>query len=30
MSIFEILLALNLTQAVHDKLCIGMHRGFRF
>ena len=27
MPIFEFLPALDLTQSVHDKICIGMHRG---
>jgi len=27
MPIFEILPALDLTQSVHDKICIGMYRG---
>jgi len=30
MSIYEILHALDLTQFVHDKICIGLHRGFKF
>jgi hypothetical protein len=30
MSIYEILLALDLTQSVHAKISIGMHRGVKF
>ena len=30
MSIYEILPALDLTQSVHDKICIRMHRGSNF
>jgi len=30
MSIYEILPALDLTQSIHDKICIRMHRGVKF
>jgi len=30
MAIHENLHALDLTQSVHDKICIGMHQGVKF